>query len=129
MKDLWYTTEFLDAAEERLNETRDALKELQTQYSWSGRIVPSANWIAEQAGQRQLYDYLHAATSRALHFSAGEIMRRGWGSPTGYMTTDPPIIREHLADFALFQLVLLFFKTWRLVDDIETTGSFPASSE
>jgi hypothetical protein len=52
MKDLWYTTEFLDAAEERRNETRDALKELQEQYRWSGGIVPSASWIAERAGQR-----------------------------------------------------------------------------
>jgi hypothetical protein len=37
---------------------------------------------------RDLYDYLHAATSRALYFSAGEIMRRGWGHPHGRMTTD-----------------------------------------
>jgi len=118
MKDLWYTTEFLDAAEERRNETRDALKELQEQYRWSGGIVPSASWIAERAGQRQLYDYLHSATSRALHFSAGEMMRRGWGSPTGQMITDSPVIREHLANFALFQLVLLFFKTWRIMQNL-----------
>ena len=73
MNDLWYSTEFLDAAEDRRNETRDALKELQKQYRWRGGIVPSADWIAERAGQREFYDYLHAATSRALHFSAGEM--------------------------------------------------------
>ncbi len=49
-------------------------------------------------------------------------MRRGWGSPTGQMTTDSPVIREHLADFVLFQLVLLFFETWQLVDDTEAAG-------
>ena len=44
-------------------------------------------------------------------------MRRGWGSQTGQVTTDSLVIREHLADFALFQLVLLFFKTWQIMDD------------
>jgi uncharacterized protein DUF5677 len=122
MNELWYSTEFLDAAEERRNETRDALKELQEQYRWRGGIAPSADWIAERAGQRQLYDYLHSATSRALHFSAGEIMRRGWGSPTARMTTDSPVIREHLANFALSQLVLLFFETWQIVDDTGAAG-------
>ena len=81
MKDLWYSTEFLDAAEDRRNETRDALKELQKQYRWRGGIVPSADWIAERAGQRELYDYLHAATSRALHFSAGEMNAARLGQP------------------------------------------------
>lgn len=119
MNDLWYPTEFLDAAETQRSETREALRELQREYGWSGGVLPSADWIAEQAGLRQLYEYLHAATSRALHFSAGEIMRRGRGDPAGQMVTDAPGFREHLADFALHQLVLLFFETWHVVDDIE----------
>jgi hypothetical protein len=122
MEDLWYTAEFLDSAESLRNKTRDELKELQGQYRWRGGTLPSNDWIADQAGQRQLYDYLHSATSRAVHFSAGEIMRRGWGSPTGKMATDSPVIREHLADFTLFQLVLLFFHTWHLVGDEKAAG-------
>jgi hypothetical protein len=122
MNGLWYRAEFLDAAEMKRSETREALRELQKEYGWSGGILPSAAWIAEQAGLRPLYEYLHAATSRAVHFSAGEIMRRGWGDPAGQMLTNNPEFREHLADFALQQLVLLFFQTWKVVDDIKAAG-------
>ncbi len=119
---LWYSTEFLDAAEAQRTVTREELKELQKEYRWSGGIVPASDWIAERAGQRPLYDYLHAATSRALHFSAGEIMRWGWGNPTGQMATDDLGFRQHLANFALYQLVLLFFETWKIVDDTGVAG-------
>ena len=119
MNDLWYPTDFLDAAETKRSETRDALRELQRTYGWSGGVLPSADWIAERAGLRPLYEYLHAATSRAVHFSAGEIMRRGWGDPAGQMLTDNPGFRDHLAEFALHQLVLLFFETWKIVDASE----------
>ncbi len=122
MNELWYSTEFLDAAEAQRTVTREELKELQKEYRWSGGIVPASDWIAERAGQRPLYDYLHAATSRALHFSAGEIMRWGWGNPTGQMATDDLGFRQHLANFALYQLVLLFFETWKIVDDTGVAG-------
>lgn len=122
MADLWYSTQFLDAAETTRSETREALRELQRKYRWAGGILPSADWIADRAGLRPLYEYLHAATSRALHFSAGEIMRRGWGDPEEQMRTDESAFHEHLADFALYQLVLLFFDTWNVVDDIDAAG-------
>ncbi len=122
MNGLWYPTDFLGAAETQRSETREALRELQKEYGWRGGVLPSADWIAEQAGLRPLYDYLHAATSRALHFSAGEIMRRGWGDPAGQMLTNEPGFREHLADFALHQLVLLFFETWKIVENVEAAG-------
>jgi hypothetical protein len=122
MIDLWYSKEFLDAADTQRSVACDALKELRNQYRWGRGIVPSAGWVAERAGQRPLYDYLHAATSRVLHFSAGEIIRRGWGNPAEEMITDQPEFREHLAEFALYQLVLLFFETWKIVDDTEAAG-------
>ncbi|MEU7794855.1 DUF5677 domain-containing protein [Micromonospora tulbaghiae] len=122
MTKLWYEIEFLDAAETQRSKTREELKELRKEYGWSGGLLPSGEWIAERAGQRPLYDYLHAATSRALHFSAGEIMRRGWGNPAGEVVTDEPEFRHHLAEFALHQLVLLFFETWTIVDDTKAAG-------
>lgn len=88
------------------------MKGLQKQYKWGGGDLPSGAWVAERANKKDLYDYLHAATSRALHFSAGEIMRRGWGHPSGTISTDKPEFREHLASFALDQLVRLYTETW-----------------
>jgi hypothetical protein len=122
MRGLWYTASFLAAAEAQRAEVREALKEVQQEYRWSGDILPSAEWIAERTGHRRLYDYLHAATSRALHFSAGEVMRRGWGNPGGEVGTREIGFQNHLTEFALYQLVLLFFETWKAVDDTEAAG-------
>jgi hypothetical protein len=47
---------------------------------------------------------------------------RGWGDPEGAMRTDESAFREHLADFALDQLVLLFFDTWNVVENIGAAG-------
>ncbi|WP_204017919.1 DUF5677 domain-containing protein [Sphaerimonospora thailandensis] len=112
MRMLWYPPAFLDAVQAKRDEVRLQLRELKKHYGWPGGDLPPGAWIAERAGQKDLYDYLHAATSRALHFSAGEIMRRGWGHPSGKMITDKPEFREHLASFALDQLWRLYVETW-----------------
>jgi hypothetical protein len=112
MARLWYSEAFLKAAAEAQERTKIELKELQKRHKWSGGIVPAGDWIADQAGKRDLYDYLHAATSRAVHFSAGEIMRRGWGHPSGKIITDKPEFREHLTSFALDQMWRLYVETW-----------------
>jgi hypothetical protein len=115
MKQLWYPQAFLDWAASSKTLARDSLRELQKKHKWSGGDTPSGAWIADQAGERQLYDYLFAATSRAIHFSAGEVLRRGWGTPEGILITDKPEFRGHLAAFALDQLVRLYLKTVSVV--------------
>lgn len=112
MARLWYSEGFLDDVEAKRDRVRAELRVLQKQHKWAGGDLPSGAWVAERANKKDLYEYLHAATSRALHFSAGEIMRRGWGQPTGIMTTNKPEFREHLASFALDQLVRLYTETW-----------------
>ncbi|TXS48780.1 hypothetical protein EAO75_16440 [Streptomyces sp. uw30] len=114
MRNLWYPAGFLDAVEIKRDEVRSALMDLQKKYRWPGGVIPSADWIAERAGKGELYRYLHAATSRALHFSAGEIMRRGWGHPAGKMVTDKAEFRDHLASFALDQLWRLHVESWEV---------------
>jgi hypothetical protein len=113
MAALWYPKALLDAVQVNRYEIRAELKTLREQYHWSGGDVPSASWIAEQVGQKKLYDYLHAATSRSVHFSVGEILRRGWGHPSGNISTDNPGFRQHLAEFALDQLWRLHIETWK----------------
>ncbi|MFF3896860.1 DUF5677 domain-containing protein [Streptomyces sp. NPDC001812] len=112
MRSLWYPPGFLDAVEAKREETADTLTDLRRRHRWSGGRVPSADWIAERSGKKELYDYLHAATSRSLHFSAGEVMRRGWGNPAGKVVTDKREFREHLASFALDQLWRLHVECW-----------------
>ncbi|WP_246332312.1 DUF5677 domain-containing protein [Streptomyces rutgersensis] len=114
MQALWFSPEFLDAAEARRAETREKLLDLQKKYRWAGREVPSAAWIAKKSGKQELYNYLHSATSRSLHFSAGEILRRGWGDPANKVVTNSGHFREHLAAFALDQLWRLHVEFWEM---------------
>jgi hypothetical protein len=111
MQELWYPVAFLDAQEQQQTRVKDELKRFRTQFNWSGSPLPSASWVAEQSGQKGLYDYLHAATSRALHFSMGEVMRNGWGEPGGKLVTLKPEFREYRTNFALYQLPVLFLQT------------------
>jgi hypothetical protein len=114
MQELWYPRAFLDHAQDLREKTRTQLKALQQRYKWAGGLLPNAEWIAERSDRRDLYDYLHAATSRALHFSAGETMRRGWGHPSGIVTTAKPEFRAHLAAFSLDQLWRRYVDTWNI---------------
>jgi len=110
MRSLWYTPAFLDAAQQRLTFVETDLKALQQELKWSGK-TPSAEWIAKSINEMRTYRYLHSATSRSVHFSAGEAFRRSWGAPGGIVTTDKPEFRVHLYEFALDQLWRLLMST------------------
>jgi hypothetical protein len=123
MQDLWYPVAFLDAQEQQQTSVDEELRRFGKQFNWSGSPLPSARWVAEQSGHKDLYDYLHAAASRALHFSMGEVMRNGWGEPGGKLVTLKPEFREYLTAFALYQLPVLFLETTAACHDfLEDAG-------
>jgi hypothetical protein len=92
------------------------IREFNQQLGWpSRRPVASMEWIAGQVGERDLYAYLYSATSRSVHFSAGEGLRRTWGDPTnpeGYVSIEDVDHRLYLSDFGFYQLIRLFISTW-----------------
>ncbi|MFJ8495940.1 hypothetical protein ACIRBZ_47620 [Streptomyces sp. NPDC094038] len=101
---LWFPPGFVDAhAAATLDDRKTELRQLRDRWGWQGAL-PSPKWVAEQTSLLKEYEYLHSATSRALHFSAGEVLRRGWGTPGGFLVTDKREFREHLAEFAYDQL-------------------------
>ncbi|MDR7361380.1 hypothetical protein [Nocardioides marmoribigeumensis] len=101
--DLWYPPGFVDAQAGTLVQIRDELRQLRTAWGWQGTL-PSTAWVANEVGLRDEYEYLHSATSRAVHFSAGEVLRRCWGAPGGILVTEKPEFRDHIAEFAYDQL-------------------------
>jgi len=120
---LWYPPGFVDVQVEQLPKVREELRRLGQVLGWGNSALPPARWLAEQVGEVAEYEYLHAATSRAVHFSAGEVLRRGWGTPGGILVTDKPEFREHLADFALDRLWRLWASTLvAVVDRLDNTG-------
>jgi hypothetical protein len=100
---LWYPPGFVDTQADQLPAIKADLARLRERWGWQG-VLPSTAWVADKVFLRDEHDYLHSATSRALHFSAGEVLRRGWGTPGGVLITDKPEFRGHLADFAYDQL-------------------------
>ncbi len=123
MLGLWYPSGFVDANASQLDGVKAELKNVGNDLGWGNRPLPGADWLAKQVGATAEYDYLHSATSRVLHFSAGEIMRRGWGTPGEVLITDKPEFREHLTEFALDQLWRLWLATLRVtLDHLEDAG-------
>lgn len=111
MNELWYPSEFLDAVAAEQPNVAAELRALREQLSWAGTPLPNAAWVAQQTGRSDLYNYLHAATSRALHFSMGDVMRNAWGQPGGIVTTRKFEFQRYRAAFALYQLPVLFLRT------------------
>lgn len=129
MKELWYSSEFLDEQVGQHEVMRSRPKALQGKLQWAGGANPSAAWIAQQSQHGTLYDYLHSATSRALHFSMGEILRNSWGDPSGSVTTRHAKFREYRTAFALDQLPRLFLQTWAAVAELGNATGVAVSDD
>lgn len=43
--------------------------------------LPSIKWLAQRTGMRWVYDFVYHASSRYVHFSTAELLRRAWGTP------------------------------------------------
>jgi Family of unknown function (DUF5677) len=56
------------------------LKTLGAKLGWrQGADLPTLTHIAQKVGRKNEYDFLYEATSRYVHFSPHELMRRAWG--------------------------------------------------
>ena len=56
------------------------LKTLGAKLGWrQGADLPTLTHVAQKVGRKKEYDFLYEATSRYVHFSPHELMRRAWG--------------------------------------------------
>ncbi|MFF0283606.1 hypothetical protein ACFYSW_25155 [Rhodococcus aetherivorans] len=117
MEDLWYPATFLNGLDRLETEAKNNLKDLAKEFGWSG-AAPSAKWVAEKSDNLRLYEYLHSATSRALHYSMGEASRNCWGELGGIATTLKPEFRQHRTDFAMTWLPRLLLLTATTASDL-----------
>ncbi len=77
---------------------------------------PPVAWIAQQCNMGKLYDFLYSATSRSVHFSAGEISRRGWAyldeeGEEHEMDFLPGVYHRYRTDFSLYWCCTLLVET------------------
>lgn len=100
---------------ERLHSLSDALK-------WKNDELPTAEWIANKTQNSQMYKFLYAATSRFVHFSGMELLRRSWGS-IEEVSIGSTRYRDYWGAFALYWGFHLFNAT--LVESGNTLGLSP----
>ena len=76
----------LDRATKAQPVTRSKLSSLGRKLGWDERPVdagmpPSTHFVAKKTGMTSLYNFLFHASSRYVHFSSSELLRRAWGTP------------------------------------------------
>ena len=64
-------------------------------------VTPSVAQLAKRGGMESTYRFLYHATSRAVHFSPAELVRRVWGRP-GLMKISSETFERYWAAFALY---------------------------
>jgi hypothetical protein len=83
MKSLGFSTQFVNKAISDYRAINEKIRRIGEGLGWPTNVeaggqsaVPTTHWVANQVGEGKLYDYLYSATSRHVHFSMGELLRR-----------------------------------------------------
>jgi hypothetical protein len=101
-----------EANNERMAEIRTLLRQ---KLNWRDK-TPTVRFMAQATGEGKRYNFLYHATSRAVHFSVGELSRRGWGRP-GQMRIGFDTFEPYRATFAISWGWRLYIDTSILVRD------------
>jgi hypothetical protein len=113
------------AADENFNRLR---VELGWPVFRQGAGLPSTKWMARKTGSLDLYEYLFHATSRTVHFSVAELLRRAWYREDGQITIASSQFERHWAAFALYEGSLLLAETaivvWDVLDSLGEGAPF-----
>lgn len=91
------------------------VKALGTKLKWEKRTVeasklPSVAFIAKSVGETNLYRFLYHASSRYVHFSPAELLRRTWGK-TGEVTVSSAQFTDYWGAFVMYWGVQLLANT------------------
>ncbi|MFI7469981.1 DUF5677 domain-containing protein [Nonomuraea sp. NPDC049646] len=135
MKLIGFPAKYVNAIPARHANVERKLRDLGARLQWptgENSLLPPTAWIAAQAGQSKLYDYLYSATSRAVHFSPMEVIRGNMASPNadGVLTLpanhDPNHVR-YRGTFALYWMCHLLILTVPVV--YKVLGKNPESPQ
>jgi hypothetical protein len=115
---------FLQDAPARQKTVSSRLRTLGQELGWDSRTIqkgalPSTWWLAKKTDQTALYDFLYRATSRFVHFSTAELLRRAWGKP-GTISIRSIHFQDYWGVFALYWGLRLLLDA--LIDLHETLG-------
>jgi hypothetical protein len=76
--------------------------------------LPTVSYLSSKTGHKGIYKLLYHASSKAVHFSVPELMRRVWGEP-GKMDIDSAFMERYWAAFALYWAGWLYACTFCII--------------
>jgi len=126
MKELGFTTRFLDGFIEYRQIAQSKLKTAKKQLNWPRRpeLLPSTRYLARVTNEMELYDLIYHATSRTVHFTVSELLRWAWGDAKE-VTISSRHMNEYWAIFSLYWGWRLFFFTFaQIAEAFESAGVF-----
>ena len=115
---------YLQDAERSKGVTRGRLSMVATRLQWPKDAIkkgqlPSIAWLAKKTKQYDTYTLVYHGTSRFVHFSVHELLRRAWtGLKAGRVTIGSDYFRNYWAHFSLHWGLILFVRT--LAELVET---------
>ena len=103
---------FLSEHKDSAKNSNSKAKALGKKLKWEKRTIqdgklPSVAFIAKAIGEKKLYGFLYHASSRYVHFSTSELLRRAWGR-----TGDVSVASSHFTDY--WGLFVLYWGVWLL---------------
>jgi hypothetical protein len=82
MREMGFTRGELEGIAAEGQESESRLREIGRELGWpKGRLLPSVAFLARKVRRESDYNFLYQGTSRFVHFSVVELMRRTWGKP------------------------------------------------
>lgn len=97
---------------------RDRLRQLSRSLQWPVRpsekegAIPPMSWVADKVEETDTYNLVYHATSRFVHFSPTELLRRAWYLPQKRsIKIDSQQFDKYWGYFSLYWGLLLFLRT------------------
>ena len=95
---------------------RQKMKELGKRLSWPKKNIdrrrpPSMSWLARKTKECRVYTLIYHATSRFVHFSPHELIRRVWVGPNKATSINSKTFQDYWSIFSLYWGSIFFFKT------------------
>jgi hypothetical protein len=136
MENLGFSRQFLTIAKQNSDKANVELKALGDKLGWNKRrredskvARPSVQYVAKSTGSLELYNFLYHATSRSVHFSVTELLRRAWGSH-GKLSIRSVHWRNYWSAFALSWGLRLYLETLiEILEALPNLGELGDSTE
>lgn len=113
---------YLKNSEASAKQLNTQIKALGTKLKWEKRTVeaaklPSVAFLAKAVNETKLYRFLYHASSRYVHFSVAELLRRTWGK-TGKVTVSSTHFTDYWGAFVMYWGVYLLASTFPTICEL-----------